>query len=220
MTEVAERTTEGMADTVTCTCGRAMSYTEQGTWRCLACNPEVMDTPKCKTVACKRPLTRLGDPWNCWICLHCNDHPDVVNKRDNRTEKPDRTYVDKTLTPDSVKDLIKKELAGVPDMIREAMSEFSISKEEDDPDYPPSRLEIEEMVAPMNVNAGPDWGWLKKAVALGVKTHKDTGGLRKKADIVADTNRKEQDEANQQSADQGSSVENAESSGGEPERDG
>ena len=121
-------------------CEREMGFQDDiKAFRCLACNPIAMEIPKCKTQACKRPLTRLGDPWNCWICLHCNDHPDVVNKRKKETEKPERNYIDKTLTSQTVKEMIKKELSGVPDMIREAMSEFSLT-EDDDPDYPPLRL--------------------------------------------------------------------------------
>ncbi len=204
-------------------CNREMGYQDETkSFRCLACNPEAMNIPKCKTVACKRPLTRLGDPWNCWICLHCNDHPEVVNKRKNETEKPERNYIDTTLTKDAVKDMIQKELAGVPDMIREAMSEFSL-KDEPDPDYPPTRAEINQLPEVQAAQARPvRMPWIKRAKELGVKTHyPDGGGMRKKAEILLDIERKEhQDETNQQSADQGTAIEDGQDIGGEPERAG
>ncbi|MBW7990163.1 MAG: hypothetical protein FVQ84_09140 [Planctomycetes bacterium] len=43
--------------------------------------PMPEQAPICATVKCRRPLTKLGEPWNCWICLRCNSHPSTVNKK-------------------------------------------------------------------------------------------------------------------------------------------
>jgi len=49
-------------------CGRQMAFTEvTHSYRCHACNPIPENVPECATQKCKRPLTRLGEPWNCWI---------------------------------------------------------------------------------------------------------------------------------------------------------
>lgn len=178
------------ATTPICPCGKPMGFQEDKTWRCLACNPMPMNTPKCATQKCLRPLTKLGPPWNCWICLHCNEHPDVVNKRNNKTEQPERKYVDTTLTKDNVKEMIKEALSGVGGMVREAMSEFSL-KEEPDPDYPPPRAEINQIAESVKQNAVPvekPETWRQKAKNLGISLMKEPKGTgpRKKEDVLAD----------------------------------
>lgn len=169
-------------------CARPMESINNS-WQCLACHPIPVNIPKCKTQKCLRPLTRLGPPWNCWICLNCNDHPDVVNKRKNETEQPERKYVDKTLTKENVREMIKESMSGVGDMIREAMSEFSL-KEKPDPDYPPSHAEIRTMAESVRQNAVPveSETWRQKAKGLSIPLMKEPKGTgaRKKEDVLAE----------------------------------
>ncbi|KKN10413.1 hypothetical protein LCGC14_1036760 [marine sediment metagenome] len=152
-------------------------------WQCLACNPIPVDIPTCATQKCKKPLTKLGDPWNCWICLKCNKHPEEVNKMQKEEDQRKRKYLDKKLTTEDVSEMIKAEMAGVKDMIREALAEQR-------PAYPPTQAEIQTMTAPENVNAKPvekPETWMQKAKRLGVQTHIPDGrGMRKKAEIMAD----------------------------------
>jgi hypothetical protein len=180
-------------------------------WQCLACHPIPDDVPICRTQKCKRPLTKLGDPWNCWICLNCNDHPDVVNKRKKQTEQPERKYVDIPMTEDRVRQIAGKGIteADVRRIMIETMAEFKTS-EDYDPDYPPPRAEIRQMAESVltiddddeesvdEVNKRVQENLQKQetskrrqifveAKKYGVATHNDgTGGMRKKADIEAD----------------------------------
>lgn len=174
-------------------CARPMSSINNS-WQCLACNPIPVDVPTCATQKCKKPLTKLGKPWNCWICLKCNKHPEEVNKMKKEEDQRKRTYVDKKLTTEDVSKMIKAEMAGVKDMIREALAK---------PDYPPTQAEIQTMTSPETINAKPitvlkagdgidkvvtvkPETYLQKAKRLGVATHIPTGGMRKKAEIMAD----------------------------------
>lgn len=170
-------------------CSRAMGF-ENNSWRCLACNPIPMNIPICKTQICKQPLTKLEDPWNCWICLKCNKHPAEVNAMRKEDDQRQAKYLDTKVTEDRVNELIKE---GIADGIRAAMAELNPK-----PFYPPTTMEITQLAEgegvsyidpPENVNAKPET-YLQKAKRLGVKTHDTgeggTGGMRKKADIVAD----------------------------------
>jgi len=110
-----------------------------------------------------------------------------VNKRKKETEQLERKYVDKTLTKENVREMIKEAMSGVGDIVRETMSEFNL-KEEPDIDYPPTHAKINQIAESVKQNAVPvkPETWLQKAKRLGVKTHYDQGGLRKKVDILAD----------------------------------
>ncbi len=169
-------------------CSRQMNSVDDG-WQCLACHPIPMNVQKCKTQICKRPLTRLGDPSNCCICLHCNTHPSKVSSR--QTEHPERKYIDQPMTEKRVKEIAGDRLTAedVRSIVIEAMAEFS-SKPEDDPDYPPPRAEINQMAESVLPNATPVETWLQKAKRLGVRTHNEgTGGMRKKVEIMSDMER-------------------------------
>ena len=69
--------------------------------------------PICATQKCLRPLTKLGEPWNCWICLRCNDHPDVVNKRQKMKvdQSPRGAALDVRLTESQINKLVDKRVA-------------------------------------------------------------------------------------------------------------
>lgn len=191
-------------------CARPMEF-RNSYWQCLACHPIPANIPVCKTQICKRPLTKLGEPWNCWICLTCNRHPDVVNKMKKEEDQRKKKYLDKKLTTGDVSEMIKAEMAGVKDMIRDALAEQR-----------PARAEIQTMTATEAINAQSELPieqrrisieveslpedvikpetYLQKAKRLGVATHIPTGGLRKKAEVLADIATKEMDEiARQQS---------------------
>jgi len=194
-------------------CSRPMNSMGNG-WQCLACNPIPDDVPICKTQVCKRPLTRLGDPWNCWICLHCHDHPDVVNRRKKEDDERERKYLDKKLTEDDVKKMTLT-AEDVRKIINESLAEFSL-KSEPDPDYPPTRAEIRQIAESVyeiddeddydpkrevaeaearieqNLKSRPKrLPWITEAKKYGIETHyPDGGGMRKKADILADLEQK------------------------------
>lgn len=162
-------------------CERPMEFQENvKTWRCLACNPIPLDAPICATQKCKKPLTRLGPPWNCWICLNCNTHPAKVSKQ--KTAEPERKYIDKTLTEERVSEMIKKEMAGIGDIVRDTIAEFNIKPDDNDPDYPPTHAEIDAItqLPESNTTIKPE-NWRDKARRLGVKLFQ-----RKKEDVLAD----------------------------------
>lgn len=202
-------------------CENPMAFTEvTHSYRCHACNPISVNVPICKTQICKQPLTKLGDPWNCWICLRCNKHPEEVNKMRKETEKPERNYIAKQMTEERVKEMMMT-ASDVRNIVIEAMSEFS-TKEESDPDYPPTRAEIRQIAESVTIVDAYEETYLQKAKRLGVPTHHPKGsGMRKKTEVLADIERKErEDETNQQSSDQGTAHEDGKNLGGEPERAG
>lgn len=163
-------------------CSRPMNF-RNNNWQCFACNPIPTDVPICKTQTCLRPLTKLGEPWNCWICLTCHDHPSVVNKRTMETELPERKYIDEKMTEDKVRELIGKQLTAeeVRSIVCDTMAEFMI-KEKPDPDYPAPKAE--KVIKPET--------WREKAKRLGVSTnYPGGGGMRKKDDVLKDIERVE-----------------------------
>ena len=167
--------------TVSCpSCTRQMSFSNDS-WQCLACHPIPMNIPTCATQKCKRPLTKLGEPWNCYICLKCNKHPQEVNKLQKEEEEKKRVYLDKKVTPEDVQDIVDAAVA-------KALAALK-------PDYPPTQAEIQTMTAPETINAKPET-YLQKAKRLCVKTHDTgkggTGGMRKKAEIMTDIEKVEQ----------------------------
>jgi len=192
---IEQQTLEAPSTGLLCpSCENPMAYTEvTHSYRCHACNPVPENVPECATQKCKLPLTRLGDPWNCWICLKCNKHPEEVNKMKKEEDQRKRTYVDKKLTTEDVSKMIKAEMAGVKDMIRDALAEGR-------PDYPPTQAEIQTMTAPETINAKPET-YLQKAKRLGVQTHIPDGrGMRKKEDVLADIENLETDSESEEEA--------------------
>ncbi len=169
-------------------CANPMSF-RNDSWQCLACHPIPTNIPTCATQKCKRPLTKLPEPWNCLICLHCNKHPAEVNKTQKAEDQKKRIYLDQKVTPDDVQKIVDAAVAKALAAQR--------------PAYPPSAAEIQTMTAPETVNAIPSptnkpETYLQKAKRLGVKTHDTgeggTGGMRKKAEIVADIESLEKEE--------------------------
>lgn len=177
-------------------CERPMAFTEvTHSYRCHACNPIPENVPECATQKCKLPLTRLGEPWNCWICLKCNKHPEEVNKMQKEEDQRKRKYLDKKLTTEDVSEMIKKEMVGVKDMIQAALAEGR-------PTYPPTQAEIKTMTSPETINAKPikSETYLQKAKRLGIATHISTGGMRKKTEVIADIENLETDPENEEEA--------------------
>ncbi len=182
-------------------CARPMSF-RNNYWQCLACHPVPADVRTCATQKCKLPLTRLGDPWNCWICLKCNTHPSKVSPR--QTERPDRPLLDEQMTEEKVRQIAGEGMTAedIREIVRDTMAEFS-AKEEIDPDYPPTHAEISQIaesvttIEPVHgteevdIPVKPET-WMQKAKRLGVQTHIPDGrGMRKKVDIMADMETKE-----------------------------
>ena len=157
-------------------CEKPMAFTEvTHSYRCHACNPIPENVPECATQKCKLPLTRLGDPWNCWICLKCNKHPEEVNKMQKEEDQRKRKYLDKKVTSDDVQKIVDAAVA-------KALAEQR-------PAYPPTQAEIRAMTSLETINAKPEKleTWLQKAKRLGIQTHIPDGrGMRKKTEIMAD----------------------------------
>ena len=159
------------------------------------------NAPICRTVLCKRPLTWLEDA-ECWRCLVCNPIPKpkpVEEKEDKRIDvRPDVTKVEQ---------MIRESEARMRNIVRDSIAEFMI-KPEPDPDYPPTHAEITQIAGSVydddeeeeesaeavskrveeSLKAVPNkMPWLAEAKKFGVATHlPDGGGMRKKAEILAD----------------------------------
>lgn len=141
-----------------------------------------MDAPTCATQKCQRPLTRLGPPQNCWRCLVCNPIVEV-----KPTEKPERKYIDVIVTKEMVRDMIKDSGAGIDEeRIREIVVDEMANWHIHQP--PVTRDEITETIPPSSAAPKPET-YMQAAKRMGVATHKPEGGIRKKADVLADMER-------------------------------
>lgn len=148
----------------------------------------------CATQKCKRPLTFLGPPQNCWRCLVCNP---IVKTAP--TAKKTNKYIDVKLTEGMVREIIKEEVGSgideekIREIVQDEMANWHIQK--------PSVTQAEIAEAVGSVDTEPivfkvkipkPETWLQKAKRLGVQTHNEgTGGMRKKVDIMADMEAKE-----------------------------
>lgn len=180
------------------------------------------NAPICATQKCKRPLTFLGPPQNCWRCLVCNPIREV-----KPTEKPKKKYVDVTMTEDMVIEIIKEQVGSAKvsaglneEQIREIVQDELANWHIQEP--PITRDEVAEAVGVgepesnvhINVQLPTDSNypstdepkesfvapkvkpetWLQKAKRIGVRTHNEgTGGMRKKVEIMADMEAKERE---------------------------
>ena len=142
------------------------------------------NAPICKTKICNRPLSYI-EKTGCWRCLVCNPWPKNV-----KTEEPVRKYVDQQMTEGRVKEILGQQMTAedVRKIVIDAMAEFT--PPESDPDYPPTRAEITQ-IAESVTTIKPET-WRQKAKRLGVQTHHPDGmGMRKKAEILADVEKLE-----------------------------
>ena len=159
--------------------------------------PETMTEPKtaepqapiCATQKCKRPLTRLGPPQNCWRCLVCNPIAKTAP-----TVKKRNKYIDVTLTEDMVREIIKEERMTLGEMttplgedqireiVQDELANWHIQKP------PVTRDEIAETIAPSST---VEPTWRQRAKELGVPLHKEPAGsgMRKKEDVLSDMER-------------------------------
>jgi len=184
-----------------------MNYQEHiKSWKCDACNPSGQSVPVCKTVECKRPLTKLGEPWNCWICLHCNEHPAKVNQRQALKEdrkKRRNEPIDVKPNQDVVSKMIAEAIGGLKESIREIVQDEiavwtipSTKPAQEDHWEPEETVEQVQNRVQENLKAQEEAKpetWLQKAKRLGVQTHHpDGGGMRKKVAILADIEAVEQ----------------------------
>lgn len=142
---------------------------------------EAPEAPICATQKCKRPLTRLGPPRNCWRCLVCN--PIVEAKK---TESRKRRDIDKQLSEERVLELIKNTTAGldeeaIREIIQDELQNWFIQK-------PP--ITKEEILAETTPTPSepPEQTWRQEAKDLGVPLHKEPAGsgMRKKVEVLAD----------------------------------
>lgn len=182
-----------------CTCGKSLTF-DSGTksWRCFGCNPVDPNSPICKTQICKRPLTWM-EKQKCWRCLVCNPIPKNLPKKEER--KP---FLD--VHPDEVRvaEMIKSAMANqsltgaqIREIVQDELMNWHIQKP------PATRDEIAEAVGigepesnvriDIQVPKVKPETWLQKAKRLGVKTHYDEGGMRKKVDVMADMEAKEKE---------------------------
>ena len=148
--------------------------------------------PICATQKCKRPLTFLGPPQNCWRCLVCNPIRET-----KPTEKLKKKYIDVTITDKMVREIVKEELQSlskdtideekIREIVMDEMANWHIQKP------PATRDEITEAVGAgggqteviePTVITGPTWR--QRAKELSVPLNKETGGSRLKVDVLAD----------------------------------
>lgn len=138
-----------------------------------------MDTPRCKTVTCKKELTFLEGP-KCWRCLACNPLPKVVPV----VEEREKHYVDQKWTEEMIIEIIDKV---VPDMIRETLENWHIRR--------PSvtQEDVKEITTPPeDPPEVPEKTWRERAKEMGIPLSKQDGpGARKKAEVLADIAKKE-----------------------------
>ena len=152
--------------------------------------------PICATQKCKKPLTRLGPPQNCWRCLVCNP----IAKTAPTVKKKDK-YIDVKLTKEMVREIIKEELSSVSTGINEEkireivideMANWHIQKppvtrdeiaEATGASEPESNVHIDVQVPTVKPET-----WRQRAKELGVPLHKEPAGsgMRKKEDVLAD----------------------------------
>ena len=186
-----ETMTEPMVQAApTCTCGKSLTF-DSGTksWRCFGCNPVDPNSPICKTQICKRPLTWMKKQ-GCWRCLVCNPIPKNLPKKEER--KP---FLD--VHPDEVRvaEMIKSAMTEVREIVQNELMNWHIQKP------PVTRDEIAEAVGVgepesnvhIDIQVPPPETYMQYAKRLGIATHKKTGGIRKKEDVLADIEAKEKE---------------------------
>ncbi|KKN08261.1 hypothetical protein LCGC14_1058470 [marine sediment metagenome] len=139
------------------------------------------NAPICKTQICKRPLTYLEDS-KCWRCLICNPIPKTVPKV--LPKKP--ALLDNKVTEERVEQMIK-EVSGISeDKIREIVQDELMNWHVPKPSV--TAGEVDTLTKPET--------YMQKAKRLGVATHYKAngtmaGGMRKKADVLADIEKEE-----------------------------
>jgi len=120
---------------------------------------------KCKN--CETELTEMKDGKNEFICFRClNCHPltTYVKPEDKATR-----YVDIPWTEERIIEVIDKV---VPDMIRDILN-----AKNDTIDGKPELSHVEVV---------PEDNWREQAKKLGIPLSQETGGARKKVDVLKD----------------------------------
>lgn len=128
--KMTETMTEPLVEAPICPCGKTMGFQgDEKTWRCLACNPIPMDAPKCKTQACKRPLTWV-ERTGCWRCLICN--PITEPKK---TEERKKKYIGVAMTEEMVIEIIKEQIGSakkdedeIREIVRDELADWHVQK--------------------------------------------------------------------------------------------
>lgn len=166
------------------------------------------NAPICKTQICKRPLTYLEDT-KCWRCLNCNP----IRKTNPQLIQP-KAFLDVKMTEKRVAEMVREALETgtityvvvgkthpetikveisheqFREIVRDELENWHIQK--------PSVMkdEIAETVT-MGSSANneetviTEETWLQKAKRLSVPTHYESGGMRKKVDVLKDIEAKE-----------------------------
>ncbi len=138
------------------------------------------NAPICKTQTCLKPLTHLKES-NCWRCLKCNPIPIYTP-----TEQTRKKLVDAKMTTDEVRAIVKEEMAGLREIIQDELANWHIQKP------PITKDEIVEAVGVggenihISVQLPKPETWRQQAKELGIPLNKETGGSRKKVDVLAD----------------------------------
>ncbi len=150
---------------------------------------ETLTAPKQLCRRCNGELA-YDEKRNCKFCPIC--YP--PNRKQPAPIKEEKKYLDVKLTEKRAEEIAAKLIKElVPDMIREELENWHI------PEPSVKRNEINELTSTNNAPVEPkvdEETWLQKAKRLSVPTHYEVdgsraGGMRKKADILADIERAE-----------------------------
>ena len=121
----------------------------------------VTNAPICKTVNCKKELTYLEDA-KCWRCLVCNPLPKAKPAVESKTK-----YLDVKVTEERVREIFTEQEERIREIVRDELENWYIQRP------PVTREEVPET-------------WRQQAKRLGIPVSQQTGGVRKKVDVLAD----------------------------------
>ena len=142
------------------------------------------NAPICKTQLCKQPLTYLEDS-KCWRCLICNPIPKDVPK-----PKEEKKFLDVAMTEERVNEILAERIVvseeRIKEIVQDELMNWHVPKPPVMKDEIAETLPISSGEANTITDVPKPETWLQKAKRLGVKTHYDEGGMRKKVDVLAE----------------------------------
>lgn len=132
--------------------------------------------PICKTVTCKKELTYLKES-GCWRCLICNPLP----KEKPAPPKEKKPFLDVHITEARAREIVRDELENwhiqKPSVTKEEVKTYT------DMDIPSTTINLETAGDIVEIK---ELTWRQQAKDLGISLMQPTGGVRKKADVLAD----------------------------------
>lgn len=144
-----------------------------------------MNAPICKTVTCKRELTYLEDT-KCWRCLVCKPLP----KGTEVLEEVKKEYIDRTVNENTLEARLVEFEEKVREIVRDELENWHIQK----PSVTATEIQglTQDVVIKDEVGLEPHIEtWRQTAKRLNIPLAKETGGARKKVDVLADIEAKQ-----------------------------